>query len=100
MACAVHALRRDDLVEIFAERHRALGLLAVELDDVRQVLRIAQRDLDRRGSNALCRGVAAQAGQERGEIALAGPRPPQARTGRGKKRNRKDQPAAHSPRRH
>src|SRR5205823_1831194 len=58
-AGAIHALRRDDLFEILAERHRALGLLAVELDHVRQVLRVAQRDLDRRRPHALSRSVAA-----------------------------------------
>ena len=95
-AGAIHALGRDDLFEILTERHRSFRLLAVEFDYVRQVLRVAQRDLYRRRPQALRRGVAADPRQECVEIALARSRRPHGKARRGQERSPKNKPTAHA----
>ena len=64
------ALRAHRLLQILGEGQHLLGLVTVELDDMRQVLGIAQRQIDRRRANALRRRLAPDRGEERVEIAL------------------------------
>ncbi len=66
----VEPLLGDDLVEIFGEGHLVLGLLAVELDDVRQILNIPESDIDRRRPDAMRDRVAPHPGEKTVEIAF------------------------------
>jgi len=96
----VNPLLRHDLVEIFGKGHLVLGLLAVELDDMRQVLDGSESDIDRRRPDALQSGIAPYPGEKTRKIAFrrrSGPAPQRDR----QQRSRGEQcPAAHAERHH
>ena len=86
-------LRGDDLFDKAGESHLVLGLLAVELDDTRQVLGFAQRIVDRAGANSLRDSIAAHRGQVPGEIAVGGRDGARAQWRSQQRRSKKGSPA-------
>src|SRR5262249_37081887 len=92
------ALRCDYLGDILGERHRPLGLLAVELDDAGKKLHIAKRGVDGGRADAVGNGVAPRARKKSGKIPFRGARQPRDGTRCSEERDREHDPPAHAER--
>ena len=70
--CILLTLRGHHLGDVLGERHRPLGLLAVELDDAGKELRIAKRGIDGRRADAVANGGEPHPGKKSREIPFRG----------------------------
>src|SRR6516162_645232 len=99
MACILLALRGHHLGHVLGKCQHSLGLLAIELDDMGEELRIAKSEIYCRGPDAAADCLAPHAGEKRVEVAFCSFGQSRDRAGRGEKRYCKHDSTAH-PERH